>query len=84
MYISIFNLKNKPSSNLTNPLNSIDTNQYKQNPKLSDNAKTQQEELADMIGISVDTLNNYKKHTELVPELQEWVETGILAPLLLL
>lgn len=69
---------------MTNPLNSIDTNQYKQNPKLSDNAKTQQEELADMIGISVDTLNNYKKHTELVPELQEWVETGILAPLLLL
>ncbi len=32
-----------------------------QNPKLSDSAKTQQEELADMIGISVDTLNNYKK-----------------------
>lgn len=33
-----------------------------------------------MIGISVDTLNNYKKLTELVPELQDWVETGILAP----
>ncbi len=29
-----------------------------------------------MIGISVDTLNNYKKLTELVPELQDWVETG--------
>ena len=52
------------------------SNQYEQNPKLSDNAKTQQEELADMIGISVDTLNNYKKLTELVPELQDWVETG--------
>ena len=47
------------------------SNQYEQNPKLSDNAKTQQEELADMIGISVDTLNNYKKLTELVPELQD-------------
>ena len=58
------------------------SNQYEQNPKLSDNAKTQQEELADMIGISVDTLNNYKKLTELVPELQDWVEIGIkIAPL---
>lgn len=56
------------------------SNQYEQNPKLSDNAKTQQEELADMIGISVDTLQNYKKLTELVPELQDWVGTGILAP----
>lgn len=34
----------------------------------------------EMIGISVDTLQNYKKLTELVPELQDWVETGILAP----
>lgn len=33
-----------------------------------------------MIGISVDTLSNYKKLTKLVPELQDWVETGILAP----
>lgn len=31
-----------------------------------------------MIGISVDTLNNYKKLTELVPELQDWGETGIV------
>ena len=33
-----------------------------------------------MIGISVDTLNNYKKLTELIPELEDLVETGILAP----
>lgn len=39
-----------------------------------------QKQLANMIGISVDTLSNYKKLTELVPELQDWVETGILAP----
>ena len=32
-----------------------------------------QEQLADMIGILVDTLSNYKKLTELVPELQDWV-----------
>lgn len=54
-------------------------NQYKMaEPKLSDVAT--QEQLANMIGISVDTLSNYKKLTELVPELQDWVETGILAP----
>lgn len=54
-------------------------NQYSMpNPKVSD--LPTQEDLANMIGISVDTLNNYKKLTELVPELQDWVETGILAP----
>lgn len=47
-------------------------------PKISETPT--QEQLADMIGISVDTLSNYKKLTELVPELQDWVETGILAP----
>lgn len=47
-------------------------------PKVSESPT--QEQLADMIGISVDTLNNYKKLTEFVPELQDWVETGILAP----
>ena len=31
-----------------------------------------------MIGISVDTLQNYKKLTELVPKLQDWVETEII------
>lgn len=33
-----------------------------------------------MIGISVDTLNNYKKLTELIPEIQDLVDTGIVAP----
>jgi hypothetical protein len=37
-----------------------------------------QEQLADIIGVSVDTLSNYKKLTELVPELQDWVETVML------
>lgn len=42
--------------------------------------KTQpnQEQLAEMIGISVDTLNNYKKLTELIPELEDLVDTGIV------
>ena len=55
-------------------------NQFDRHPKLSEGYIGSQKQLADMIGISVDTLNNYKKLTELVPELQDWVETGILAP----
>lgn len=47
------------------------------NPKLSD---LNQSDIAEMIGISVDTLNNYQKLTELIPELEDLVETGILAP----
>ncbi len=46
-------------------------------PKVSE---VNQSDIADMIGISVDTLNNYKKLTELIPELEDLVETGILAP----
>lgn len=30
-----------------------------------------QSDIAEMIGISVDILNNYKKLTELIPELEE-------------
>lgn len=55
-------------------------NQYDRLPKVSEGSVDSQKQLADMIGISVDTLNNYKKLTELVFELQDWVETGILAP----
>lgn len=55
-------------------------NQFDRLPKVSEGYIDSQKQLADMIGISVDTLNNYKKLTELVPELQNWVETGILAP----
>ncbi len=38
-------------------------------PKVSDGNVTSQSDIADMIGISVDTLSNYKKLTELVPEI---------------
>lgn len=39
-----------------------------------------QEDLANNLGLDVRTLQNYKKLTELVPELEDWVDTGILAP----
>lgn len=45
-------------------------------PKVSETPT--QEQLADMIGISVDTLNNYKKLTELIPELEDLVDTDIV------
>lgn len=48
-------------------------NQYKEaEPKVSD--VPTQEQLAEMIGISVDTLSNYKKLTELVPELWDLIK----------
>ena len=45
----------------------------------SETLKTQ-EQLAKEMGISVDTLNNYKKLTEMIPELEELVDTGIAKP----
>ena len=53
-------------------------NQFNRTPKLSKSLN--QEHLAETIGISVDTLNNYKKLTEMIPELEDLVETGIVAP----
>lgn len=53
-------------------------NQFDRTPKVSESLN--QEQLAEMIGISVDTLNNYKKLTELIPELEDLVDTDILAP----
>ena len=44
------------------------------------NQPTNESELAEQLGMTRQTLQNYKKLTELVPELQDWVETGILAP----
>lgn len=39
-----------------------------------------QKDLSTLLGISVDTLQNYKKLTELIPELEDLVDTGIVAP----
>lgn len=46
-------------------------------PNNSETLKTQ-EQLAKEMGFSVDTLNNYKKLTEMIPELEDLVDTGIV------
>ena len=57
---------------------SFQGNQYNEvSPKVSESPT--QEQLADMIGISVDTLSNYKKLTEMIPELDDLVNTGIVS-----
>lgn len=48
-----------------------------ESPNNSESLKSQ-EQLAKEFGISVDTLNNYKKLTEMIPELEELVDTGIV------
>jgi ParB-like chromosome segregation protein Spo0J len=52
--------------------------QYGRNPNNSEISS--QTELASMVGISVDTLNNYKKLTDLIPDLSDLVDTGIVTP----
>lgn len=47
-----------------------------QHSSLPNNSVSSQEYLAKEIGISVDTLQNYKKLTEMIPELEELVDTG--------
>lgn len=53
------------------------SNQHMQKPNNSVIAKTQ-EQLASQIGISVDTLQNYKLLADMIPELDELVTTGIV------
>lgn len=57
------------------------SNQYMQNTNNSDSAKTQKK-LASQMGMSVDTLENYKMLADMIPELDELVDTGIIRPLL--
>lgn len=49
-----------------------------QHSRLPNNSVSSQDDLAKEIGISVDTLQNYKKLTEMIPELDELVTTGII------
>lgn len=51
-----------------------------QHSSLPNNSVSSQEQLAKEMGISVDTLQNYKKLTEMIPELEELVDTGIATP----
>lgn len=53
------------------------SNQHEQIPNNSAIAKSQ-EDIATLMGISVDTLQNYKKLTEMIPELEDLVDTGIV------
>lgn len=53
-------------------------NQYTEaSPNNSDLAKSQSD-IAAQMGISVDTLHNYKLMAEMIPELEELMETGIV------
>lgn len=53
-------------------------NQYVEaNPNNSDLAKSQSD-IAKMMGISVDTLRNYKMMSDMIPELSDLVDTGIV------
>lgn len=54
-------------------------NQYNSLPNYSEPIMNQNN-LASVIGISVDTLRNYKKLTDLIPELTDLVDTGIVTP----
>lgn len=55
------------------------SNQYMQSTNNSDSAKTQNY-LAEQMGMSVDTLQNYKMLAYMIPELDELVQTGIVMP----
>lgn len=53
------------------------SNQYEQKPNNSVIAKSQ-EDIAAQMGISVDTLQNYKMMAEMIPELEDLMNTGIV------
>ena len=46
----------------------------------SNNLSLKQTDLAEKLGMSMQTLQNYKKLTEMIPELEELVDTGIATP----
>ena len=54
-------------------------NQYEESSNNYKTPKTE-EEIAKEIGISIASLQNYKKLTEMIPELEELVDTGIATP----
>lgn len=53
-------------------------NQHNRVPNNSEGSPKSQEDIATLMGISVDTLQNYKKLTEMIPELEDLVDTGIV------
>lgn len=57
-------------------------NRHTESLESSNNYKTlkTEEDIAKEIGISIASLQNYKKLTEMIPELEELVDTGIATP----
>ena len=55
-------------------------NQYEESRNNFVTPKTESD-LAKEIGVDVRTLQNYKKLTEMIPELDELVDTGIVMPI---
>ena len=49
-------------------------------PQNAEVSNTTQEDLASQLGISVDTLSRYKQLADMIPEIQDLVETGIVTP----
>ena len=63
---------------IQNGSSSFQGNQYKVVTNNSEAPKHTQEQLAEQMGISVDTLHNYKLLADMIPELSDLVETGIV------
>lgn len=63
---------------IQNGSTSFQGNQYEVVTNKSEAPKKTQEQLAVQMGISVDTLQNYKLLAEMIPELSDLVDTGIV------
>ena len=63
---------------IQNGATSFQGNQYEVVTNKSEAPKKSQSDLAAQMGISVDTLQNYKMLAEMIPELDELVSTGIV------
>lgn len=62
--------------------NPTGNNQYSRKEELANNCliPRTQEDLAEKLGISVSTLKNYKALLDMIPELEDLVDTGIVTP----
>ena len=63
---------------IQNGATSFQGNQYEVVTNKSEVPKKTQEQLAAQMGISVDTLQNYKILSEMIPELEELLDTGVV------
>lgn len=68
---------------IQNGSTSFQGNQYEVVTNKSEAPKKTQEQLAAQMGISVDTLQNYKLLLEMIPELSDLVDTGIFLAFIL-